>query len=198
MVALSTLCEPSRRGNRVNWNFDDHESAEPEKPCVPEEETPDCPIDVCIICYGLSRRSTSNPPPHKFPPKRLDSLRRHVIDSHLAKARNGIGCTWEMCHDVPKFTKIEDFLAHAVYVHAYDIKIQPKHLPQNQPVSGCEDSSFDGSDSSSGSDRDSGIGTPASSVTSEMVNIDPRLIESDPVHSTKCPIRRSKRLQISV
>ncbi|KUL81536.1 hypothetical protein ZTR_10660 [Talaromyces verruculosus] len=198
MVALSTLCEPSRRGNRVNWNFDDHESAEPEKPCCLEETTPDCPTDICIICYGLSRRSTSNPPPRRFPSKRQDSLRRHLIDCHLAKAYDGISCTWKMCHDVSKFNKATDFLIHAIEVHAYDIKIQRKHLPPWQLASGCEDSSFDDSDSSSESDRHSGIDTPASSIGSEMVNIDPRLIESGLVHSTKCPIRRSKRLQISV
>jgi Protein of unknown function (DUF3435) len=198
MVALSFLCEPSRRGNRVNWNFDDHESAEPEKPCVLEEETLDCPTDVCIICYGLSRRSASNPPPHRFPPKRQDSLRRHLIDCHLAKAYEGISCTWKMCDDIPKFTTITDFLAHAIYVHAYDVNIRLKHLPPRHLVSGGEQSSFDDSDSSSGSDRHSGIDTPASSVTSEMENIDPRLIESDPVHYRKCSMRRSQRLQISL
>ncbi|EED15808.1 conserved hypothetical protein [Talaromyces stipitatus ATCC 10500] len=198
MVALSTLCEPSRRGNRVNWNFDDDESAEHEKPCCLEEKTPDCPTDVCIICYGLSRRSTSNPPPHRFPPKRLDSLRRHLIDCHLAKAYDGISCTWKMCNDVPKFTKITDFLVHAIEVHTYDINIQQKHLPPWQLVSGREDSSFDDSDPSSGSDRHSGIETPASSISSDMANIDPRLIESGPIHSTKCSIRRSKRLKASM
>ncbi|KUL84888.1 hypothetical protein ZTR_08246 [Talaromyces verruculosus] len=198
MVALSMLCEPNRRGVRVNWNFDDDEFAEPEKPCILEETTPDCPMDVCIICYGLSRRSTSNPPPHKFPSGRLDSLRRHLIDCHLAKAYDGISCTWKMCHDVPRFIKTTDFLVHAIEVHAYDIKIQQRHLPPSQLVSGRRDSSFDDSDYSSGFDRHSGIGTPASSVTSETVNIDPRLIESGPVRSTKCSIRRSKRLQISV
>ncbi|OKL55594.1 hypothetical protein UA08_09130 [Talaromyces atroroseus] len=185
MVALSTLCEPSRRGNRVNWKFDDDESAEPEKPCFLEEETLDCPTDVCIICYGLSRRSASNPPPHRFPPKRQDSLRRHLIDCHLAKAYDGISCTWKMCHDAPKFTKITDFLAHAIYVHAYDVNIQLKHLPPWQLASGREDSSFDDSDSSSGSDLHSGIDTPASSITSEMPHIHSRLIESGSVHSTQ-------------
>ena len=198
MVALSTLCEPSRRGNRVNWNFDDHESAEPEKPCVLEEETLDCPTDVCIICYGLSRRSTSNPPPHRFPPKRQDSLRRHLIDCHLAKAYNGIGCTWKMCDDVPKFTQITDFLVHAIEVHAYDVNIQLKHLPARHLVSGSEHSSLDDSEEESESDRHSGIDTPVSSISSEMANIDPRLIESNPITSTKFPLRQSKRSKASV
>jgi hypothetical protein len=198
MVALSTLCEPNRRGNRVNWNFDDHKSAEPEKPCVLEEETLDCPTDVCIICYGLSRCSASNPPAHRFPAKRQDSLRRHFIDCHLAKAYNGINCTWKICHEVPKFTKIDDFLAHALYVHAYDINIQLKHLPPRQLVTGHEDSSFDDSDSSSGSDRHSGIDTPASSITSKITNIDSRLIKSGSVHSAQCSVRGSKRIKVSV
>ncbi|RAO74324.1 uncharacterized protein BHQ10_010336 [Talaromyces amestolkiae] len=198
MVMLSTLCEPNRRGNRVNWNFDDHESAEPEKPCAVEEETLDCPTDVCIICYGLSRCSASNPPPHRFPPKRQDSLRRHVIDCHLAKAYDGISCTWKICHEVPKFTHTTDFLAHALYVHAYDINIQRQHLPSWQLVSDCEDSSFDDSDSSSGSDRDSGVDTPASSITSETTNTEPDLVEFGSVHSTQYPVRRSKRIKVSV
>ncbi|EED18785.1 hypothetical protein TSTA_125030 [Talaromyces stipitatus ATCC 10500] len=174
MVALSTLCEPNRRGDRVNWKFDDDESAELEKPCFLEEETLDCPTD------------------------RQDSLRRHLIDCHLAKAYDRIRCTWKMCHDVPKFTKIADFLAHAIYVHAYDVNIQLKHLPPRQPVSGREDSSSDDSDSSSDSNRHSGIDTPASSITSEITNTDPRLIESGSVHSTQCLVRRSKRIKVSV
>ena len=197
MVALSTLCEPSRRGNRVNWNFDDHEPAEPEKPYVLEEETLDCPTDVCIICYGLSRCSASNPPPHRFPPKRQDSLRRHVIDRHLAKAYDGISCTWKICHEA-KFTHTTDFLAHALYVHAYDINIQRQHLPSWQLISDCEDSSFDDSDSSFGSDRHSGTDTPASSIASETTNIEPHLVKSGSVQSTYYPVRRSKRIKVSV
>jgi hypothetical protein len=138
MVALSFLCELSRRGNRVNWNFDDHESVEPEKPCVLEEETLDCLMDVCIICYGLSRCSVLNLPLHRFPPKWQDSLRRHLIDCHLAKVYEGISCTWKMCDDILKFTIITDFLAYAIYVHAYDVNIWLKHLPPRHLVSGGE------------------------------------------------------------
>ncbi|KAH8696487.1 hypothetical protein BGW36DRAFT_360320 [Talaromyces proteolyticus] len=90
MVALSKLCEPNRRGNRVNWDFDGNESEKSEEPLTPKEETLDCPTDVCIICYGLSRRSASNPPLHRFPPKRQDSLRRHLIDCHLANVTAGL------------------------------------------------------------------------------------------------------------
>ncbi|OJJ83717.1 uncharacterized protein ASPGLDRAFT_1491754 [Aspergillus glaucus CBS 516.65] len=94
MVALMQLCEPNRRGNRFNWNMDGDESEKSEEPLIPKEETLDCSTDVCIICYSLSRRSASNPPPHKFPSRRKDSLRRHLIDFHLACAHDGISCTW--------------------------------------------------------------------------------------------------------
>ncbi|QKX61612.1 uncharacterized protein TRUGW13939_08764 [Talaromyces rugulosus] len=198
MVALSKLCEPNRRGNRVNWNFDGDESEKSEEPWIHEEETLDCPTDVCIICYGLSRRSASNPPPHRFPPKRQDSLRRHLIDCHLANAHGGISCTWEVCRDVPKFAEITDFLAHSLYVHAYDIKIQPKHLPARHPVCRSEHSSLDDSEYLSESDRHSGIDTPASSISAEMATIDPRLLESDPAPATKFSLRRSKRIKMSL
>lgn len=108
MVSLSQLCEPSRRGNRVNWDADDNDDdndddkVEKLEEALPlEEESIKCPTDVCIICCGLSRQSASNPPPHKFPSKRKDSLRRHLIDIHLALAHEGISCTWAACRDVP-------------------------------------------------------------------------------------------------
>lgn len=98
-----------------NWNINDVEGSErSEEPLAPEAETLDCPADVRIICCGLSDHSASNPP-HKFPPpRRKDSLRRPLIDSHLTCARNGISCTWAACHSVPKFTEVTEFLAHAV------------------------------------------------------------------------------------
>jgi hypothetical protein len=50
MVALSKLCEPNRRGNRVNWdlNDDDDETEKSEAPLDPEQESPNCPTDVCF------------------------------------------------------------------------------------------------------------------------------------------------------
>lgn len=94
MVALLGLCEPSRRGKRVDWKFDDETDKLPdqsEEPSPSEEDNLDCPIDVCIICYGASRRSSSIPPLHKFASKRLDSLRRHLIESHLLHAIERLG-----------------------------------------------------------------------------------------------------------
>ncbi|KAF3384165.1 hypothetical protein DPV78_012706 [Talaromyces pinophilus] len=146
IVVLSTLYELSYQGNQVNWNFNNHESAELEKPCVPKEETLDCLIDIYIIYYSLSHYSLLNLP-----------ILFSAMSSILTLPKHTMGSV-------------------------------PKHLPQNQSVSGREDLSFKDLDSSSGSDYYSGIGTPASSITSEMVNIDPCLIESGPVHSTTCLI----------
>ena len=79
LVALLRLCEPSRRGNRVNWNIDDEDDLpeQPQEPSSPEEDTMKCPTDICIICCGLSRRSASNPP-HKCP---LNSRSRAISRS---------------------------------------------------------------------------------------------------------------------
>ncbi|KKZ61212.1 hypothetical protein EMCG_04167 [[Emmonsia] crescens] len=83
MVALLRLCEPNRRGNRVNRNIDDQDDLldQPEDSPAPEEDTMKCPTDICIVCCGLSHQS-----PHKFAPKRQDSLRRHLLEMHLAQA----------------------------------------------------------------------------------------------------------------
>lgn len=180
MVALLGLCEPSRRGNRVNWNLVDDELPGPsEEPSLPEEDSLVCPTDICIICCGVSR-STSNPP-HKFPPRRKDSLRRHLIDSHLVHAHDGISCNWEACRDVPKFTKITEFLAHASNVHKYDVNIKLCHLPE-RPQPPCSDSSsVESRDVSLESENHQGTITPATSVEFETANIDPRLMESHPV-----------------
>ncbi|KAL4971352.1 hypothetical protein BDW66DRAFT_165398 [Aspergillus desertorum] len=75
MVALSQLCEPNR-----------------EEPLPAVEESSKCATDVCIICCGQSLLLASNPPPHKFSAKRKDSLRRHLIDSHLTHVHDGISC----------------------------------------------------------------------------------------------------------
>lgn len=117
-------------------SLDDDELPEPEEPSLPEEDSLVCPIDVCIICCGVSRRSASNPP-HKFPPKRKDSLCRHLIDSHLVHAHDGISCNWEACR-IPKFTKMTKLLAHASKVHDYDVNIKLHHLPQ-RPQLPCSD-----------------------------------------------------------
>ncbi|EAL91115.2 conserved hypothetical protein [Aspergillus fumigatus Af293] len=202
MVALSKLCEPSRRGNQINWDVsdgakaDETEREESEESPPSEEEALDCPTDVCIICCGLSRRSASNPPPHKFPSKRKDSLRRHLIDFHLARAHEGISCTWSACCNVPKFAKATEFLAHAVDVHSYDIGIKLKHLP-SRPLLTCSDtSSIDSTDASLESCGRSGTSTPASSVGSVTTNIDPRLLELDKGTVTEPPPRRSKRVRL--
>ncbi|EGC45731.1 conserved hypothetical protein [Histoplasma capsulatum var. duboisii H88] len=182
MVALLGLCEPSRRGNRVNWDLDNDEFPEqPEEPSLPEEDSLVCPTDVCIICCGVSRRSASNPPPHKFPPKRKDSLRRHLIESHLVHAHDGISCNWEACRNVPKFTEITEFLAHASEVHKYDVNIKLCHLPQRPQLPCSDTSSVESREVSLESENGQGTITPASSVEFEMANIDPRLMEQRPV-----------------
>ncbi|KAF7164504.1 hypothetical protein CNMCM6106_001022 [Aspergillus hiratsukae] len=202
MVALSKLCEPSRRGNRINWavnndaEADELEREESEESPSSGEEALDCPTDVCIVCCGLSRRSASNPPPHKFPPRRKDSLRRHLIDFHLTRAHEGISCTWAACCNVPKFREATEFLAHAANVHSYDVQIKLKHLPK-RPLLTCSDSSsIDSTDASLKSYGRSGTDTPASSVGPETANIDPRLLESQKATATEPPRRRSKRLRL--
>jgi hypothetical protein len=75
LVALSQLCQPARRGKRVQWDMvDTSDQTKSEEPLCVEEETLVCPTNVCILCYGLSRDSPSLPPPHRFPSKRLDSF----------------------------------------------------------------------------------------------------------------------------
>lgn len=184
MVALLQLCEPNRRGNRVNWNIDDEYgfSERPEASPSPEGDSMKCATDVCIICCGLSRQSSSNLPPHKFPPNRPDSLRRHLIDSHLVYARNGISCNWEECRNVPHFGEITEFLAHAYTAHSYDVNLKLCHLPQ-VTQSNCSDISS--REESLESEFRQGIETPASSVDLELENIDPRLLETQSVPITK-------------
>ncbi|KAJ5778330.1 hypothetical protein N7520_001576 [Penicillium odoratum] len=181
MVALLRLSEPSRRGNRVNWNIGDEDDDlldPPEESPPLEEDSMNCPTNICIVCCGLSRQSSLNPPPHKFPPDRQDSLRRHLIDTHLQHARNGISCNWKTCRDVPLFSDITKFLAHASTEHSYDIKIKLCHLPQASQTSCSDVSSREASPVSENRQRTE---TPASSVDLEMKNIDPRLLEAHPV-----------------
>jgi hypothetical protein len=174
---------------------DETEREESEGPPPSGEEALDCPTDVCIVCCGLSRRSTSNPPPHKFPSKRKDSLCRHLIDVHLARAHEGISCTWPACCNVSKFTKATEFLAHAVDVHSYDIQIKLKHLPSSPLLTCSNISSIDSTDASLESCGRSGTSTRASSVGPATGNIDPRLLELDKATVTEPPPRRSKRLR---
>ncbi|OJJ62706.1 hypothetical protein ASPSYDRAFT_65810 [Aspergillus sydowii CBS 593.65] len=196
MVALSQLCEPNRRGNRINWDVEDDVTEKSEEPLPAKEESLECPTDVCIICCGQSQLSSSNPPPHKFPAKRKDSLRRHLIDSHLAHAYDGISCTWPACLGIPKFTKVTEFLAHAVTVHAYDINIKLHHLP-TKPCLTCSDtSSVDSTVEFIESGGQSRTDTPASSVGPETVNIDPHLLEPKKPKVTEPLLRRSKRLRL--
>lgn len=84
-----------------------------EERLLPKETYVEYLTDVCIICYSEYRRLASNPPPHKFPSKRLDSLRRYLIDFYLVYADYGISYNWEAYRSLPKFAKITEFLAHA-------------------------------------------------------------------------------------
>ena len=186
MVALLGLCEPSRRGNRVDWKFDDEIDELPDQPeetLPPEEDNMKCPTDICIICYGISRRSVSNPPPHRFPSNRPDSLRRHLVDSHLLHANDGISCNWEACRNLPRFAKITEFLAHAKTKHKYDIKIKLCHLPAIPQFNHINN--FSG-DASTESETRQGTQTPASSLDFDSLDfdiakIDPRLMEPRPI-----------------
>jgi hypothetical protein len=189
MVALLLLCEPSRRGNRVNWDLDEEEKMPIEQPeqLASDDDTQICPTDVCIICFGESRRSASNPPPHKFPSKRPDSLRRHLIDSHLLHAHDGISCNWEACRTLPKFAKSTEFLAHANKEHKYDINIKLCHLTERPRV--CHGDGSSRETSMESVDRQ-GTETPASSVDFDMTKIDPRLMRPGPITVVKpsaCP-----------
>lgn len=139
-----------------------------------------CPTDICIICCGLSCLSALNPPLHKFPPKRQDSLHCHLIDFHLVHARDGISSNWESCRNVPRFTKIPGFLAHAATVHSYDVNIKLYHLPQVSQLN-CSDISSREVSLEAGRQ---GTETPAS-IDFEMANIDPHLLEPCPVTITK-------------
>ncbi|GKZ75057.1 hypothetical protein AnigIFM50267_002296 [Aspergillus niger] len=195
MIALSQLCEPNRRGNRGNDVDNNNEPEKLEEPVPPEEKSLECPTDVCIICCGQSRLSATNPSPHKFPSKRKDSLRRHLVGSHLARVNDGIRCTWPTCHSIPKFTKVTEFLAHAASVHAYDIHIKLQHLPNENRITNSDTSSVDSSEDSVESDGRLGTVTPASSVDFEPANIDPRLLEYNKATATETPLRRSKRLR---
>lgn len=148
-----------------------------------EEDSLVCPTDVCIICCGVSRSSASDPPPHKFSSKRKDSLRRHLIESHLVYAHDGISCNWEACGNIPKFSKVTEYLAHAAQVHAYDINIKLCHLPQGPRIAYNTTSSIDSPEVSSECDSQPKSDTPASSVGFELTNIDPRLLEPQTVNS---------------
>ncbi|KAL5366337.1 hypothetical protein BJX96DRAFT_169843 [Aspergillus floccosus] len=141
LVVLLRLCEPARRVKQS------------EEPLCVKEEALVCPTNVCILCYGLSRESLSHPPPYQFPLKRLDSLRRYLIDSHLALVRDGI--------------KITGFLAHAVNVHAYD-----------RPMPSCSDTSSVSGAEALESDNVTHTDTPLLSLDTETGNIDPRLLDS--------------------
>ncbi|KAI9045815.1 uncharacterized protein KD926_007118 [Aspergillus affinis] len=168
LVALSHLCEPNRRGKRANWDGDDEQSetSEGKEAFLSEERSPECLTDVCIICCGISRRSPSNPHPHKFSSKRKDSLRRHLI-GHLMNAHDGVRCTWETCSKLPTFIDIVEFLAHAANIHHYDLHIKLERIPKRRKPSWDETPSFSSSSMSLSSSR-SATETPASSVDIEI------------------------------
>jgi PAS domain-containing protein len=195
LVALAHLCEPNRRGKRANWDGDDEQSekSEEKEAFLLEEKSLECSTDVCIICCGISRRSPSNPHPHKFPSKRKDSLRRHLIDSHLMNAHDGVRCTWETCGGLPTFIDVAGFLAHAANVHHYDLHIKLERIPKRQRPSRDETSSSSSPIRSLKSSR-LGTETPASSVDIEIGKIDPRLLTASNTKSNET-YRRSQRLK---
>jgi hypothetical protein len=56
MVTLSQLCEPNRRGNRINWDVEDNETEKYEEPLPVKEEPLECPTDVCIFYFAALMR----------------------------------------------------------------------------------------------------------------------------------------------
>jgi hypothetical protein len=94
----------------------------------------------------------------------------------------GLACKWEACHNVPKFNKVTEFLAHATQVHKYDVKIKLCHLPQSPLVACSAISSIDSSEVSSECESRPRAETPASTVSFEITNIDPRLLEPQTVN----------------
>ena len=101
---------------------------------------------------------------------------------HLVHARDGIGCNWEECCNVPHFTEITKFLAHAATAHSYDVNLKLCHLPQASQTNWSDISSSEMSLESESRQRTE---TPVSSVELEMGNIDPRLLEAHPVLTTE-------------
>ena len=61
----------------------------------------------------------------------MDSVRRHLIDVHLAHVDDGLCCTWKVCRGHPHFMDITGFLAHAATIHKYDVNIKLAHLSEN-------------------------------------------------------------------
>lgn len=183
MVALSQLCEPNRRGNRVNWDIDEDEIGKSEEPLPPEEDSLECPTDVAlsVAVYLVVQRLILHV---NLPPSEQILSVANLIKFHFAHAHDGISCTWAACGDVPKFTEVTEFLAHAVNVRAYDVNIKLQHSSKRSWVTCSDTSSINSSDASLKSDGRAGTVTPASSVGSEMANIDPMLDGSHRRHET--------------
>lgn len=73
--------EPSRQGKKFNWNEDNDSDDElkEEKDSSLNLDAVNYPTDVCIICLGSCSRSGSRL--YRF--RRIDSLRRHLIELHF-------------------------------------------------------------------------------------------------------------------
>lgn len=202
MTALCRLWEPNRRGKRPLWDKNDDrddETKQKDDP-VPDLDEIKCPTDVCIVCLGSCNRSGRRP--RKF--RRIDSLRRHLMDQHLNRLAEGtaVHCTLETCKDEKVFVDIRVFLRHAATVHDYDLEIGPRYFNRRSrnsktQVLGMDESSIplstdstsdSATDSTSDSATDvitdattdvtmSGTQTPPSSVGSDILHrIDPRLL----------------------
>ena len=187
MVALCGLWEPNRRGKSFNWNKDDdsdNELKQEEDPLL-DPDADKCPTDICIICLGSCRRSGRRP--RKF--RRIDSLRRHLIDLHFNRLAEGTGvrCTLDTCKNEEAFVDVTMFLHHAATAHDYDLKIGPHHLKRRRRTCSADalsvndlamDSTTDSTIDSMADVTMSGTQTPASSVDSDvLLNIDPRLLD---------------------
>ncbi|KAJ5483817.1 hypothetical protein N7539_006017, partial [Penicillium diatomitis] len=64
-----------------------------EDPLSPKEDNIKYLTDIYIIYYSISRLSASNLSLYRFPSKRLDSLRRYLIDFYLRYIYDGISYT---------------------------------------------------------------------------------------------------------
>ena len=131
---LAVLCErrePSRRGERFNWNRsgsgDDDNTSEPDERATDPDldlNPLQCPRNQCIFCFGDS----SLRPARLRKYTRIDSVRRHLEKTHLnliSRAEN-VHCPHPACKGRESFDTIEVFLNHAARVHDYDLRMPPR------------------------------------------------------------------------
>jgi hypothetical protein len=85
---------------------------------------------VCILCLGPCRRSGRRPRKHR----RIDSLRRHLINLHFNRLAEGasVHCTLDTCKNEEAFVDVTIFPHHTATAHNYDPRIGPRHLARRR------------------------------------------------------------------